>query len=113
MKIKSRVEKMLDHQGTAVAQELYDELVVNTDENGKIEVAKVAEIISKYVKGIKGSTYSEIAYTLLFLGDGKVPTWLGGTELPSTLDTPAVVTTNNTVAVVEPAVVRPAWEAFL
>lgn len=111
MKITSRTTAMNEWKGSPVAESVYNELVGNMDENGKIEVSKVAEILESYIKGIQGSSYKEVAYTLMFIGKGLTPTWLGGEPLPE--EPKATTTRRETVTVVEPVREVADWERFI
>ena len=111
MKITSRITAMNEWKPSPVAESVYNELVGNMDENGKIEVTKVAEVLETYVKGREGSTYKEVAYTLMFIGKGLTPVWLGGEPLPEEVKTSTPRRTEPVV--MEPVVERESWERFI
>ena len=112
MKITSRIEAMNNWKASPVAESVYNELVGSMDENGKIEVIKVAEVLETYVKGIQASSYKEVAYTLMFIGKGLIPTWLGGEPLVEE-DKPRAKRESSAVVVTEPTVTKEAWERFI
>ena len=112
MNIKSRTSAMNEWKASPVAESVYNELVGNMDENGKIEVTKVAEVLETYVKGIQASSYKEVAYTLMFIGKGLTPVWLGGEPLVEE-DKPRTKRESSAAIITEPVVVKEAWERFI